>query len=852
MAKTKGGINLNSQKLFDFAIEILILIVIFIMPTIFDRRLGIVFSGTKTTWMRVFGLLILSVWAIKLIVTKKHRFIRTPLDWPVISFLLGTTIATLTSVHVYTSFVGFYGRYEGLTSWYLFGLFFFVITNYIKSFDQLKRTFITVTSAATLMAVYSIIQRHELDPYRWGGVVTWQRVIGTIGQPNFLAAYMLMAFFMGFALFLLKKNRAEGPINWSEQLVPLGYFFFAQATFVVMIFSLEAHNILLWYFGFTIITVSALLFAYTYQALHPLLLNLVIGLALVLNYICILYTQSRGGYMGLFTGASLFAIVAGRHWLLDNWKKVAVLGFVIVVITGITMSHPKYSPFSRFASEITTAKVESEEKAEETEGRRLELKGAAGSRGETWKSAFHIITDYPFFGIGPEVLKMIFPRYETELFRFKEAFHVKQDRCHNETFDVAVTKGLVTFLIYLWLLFVFFRVGWVKAQTTKDPAVKLLLAGLLAAALAFLVQNQFSFGVVAITSLFWMIWAMVMVIGEDRGEEKETGKEISWMDVPWLPIAGILLVFIFLVYVSFFSFRGDIWFKAGKVNIQLRRIPQAVANYERSLQVFPYEGGTVSHLGIAYLNLSRNQAERVEHLNKAIETLKYGNQIDAYNADNYYMLSKIYFMMFKMGDVKALSEAQNNAEIAIKIDPYYAEVYFMMGLIMESQDKLSEAAEYFEQAFFINPNLTQPMASLENLNRRRGKPEETLKVFEGARIKYADNLVILERVARLYIERGKLDEALAVCQDMLDLNPKANNAYILRAEIYMKRGALDKAFSDLQQVILSDPKNVTVHNGLGRVYLLRGDRQRAAKEFEQALILDPNNAYAKKMLRNLK
>ena len=848
MAKAKAGISLNSHKIFDFAVEILILVVIFILPTIFDRRLGIVFSGTKTAWMRLFGLLILSVWAIKLIVTKKHRFIRTPLDWPVVSFLLGTTIATLTSVHVYTSFVGFYGRYEGLTSWYLFGLFFFVITNYIKSFDQLKRIFVAVMSAATLMAVYSIIQRHELDPYRWGGVVTWQRVIGTIGQPNFLAAYMLMAFFMGLALFILKKDQTKGPINWSEQLVPLGYFFFAQATFVVMIYSLEAHNVLLWYFGFTIITVSALLFSFTYQALYPLILNLVIGLALVLNYICILYTQSRGGYMGLFTGASLFAIVAGRHWLLDNWKKIAVLGIVIVAITGITMTHPKYSPFARFASEITTEKVEAVENSE----RRLELKGAAGSRGETWKSAFGIIADNPLFGIGPEVLKMIFPRYETELFRFKEAFHVKQDRCHNETFDVAVTKGLVTFLIYLWLLFMFFRVGWFKARTTKDPAVRLLLAGLLAAALAFLIQNQFSFGVVAITSLFWMIWALVMVIGEDRGEEKDAGKEISWMDVPWLPIAGVLLVFIILAYVSFFSFRGDIWFKSGKVNSQLGRIPQAVANYERSLRIFPYEGGTVSHLGIAYLNSSRSQAERIQSLKKAIEILRYGNQIDAYNADNYYMLSKIYFMLFKMGDVKALSEAERNAEIAIKIDPYYAEVYFMRGMIKENQGKLDGAAGYYERAFFINPNLTQPMASLEILNRRRGKPEETLKVFEVARAKYADNLVILERVARLYIERGRLSEALGVCEDMLDLNPKANNAYILRAEVYIKQGKLDKAFSDLQQVILADPKNVIAHNGLGKVYLLRGDRQRAAKEFEQVLILDPNNAYAKQMLGKLR
>ena len=56
------------------------------------------------------------------------------------------------------------------------------------------------------MSVYGVIQRHELDPYMWGGVVTWQRVIGTIGQPNFLAAYILMAFFLGLVLFMAEKK----------------------------------------------------------------------------------------------------------------------------------------------------------------------------------------------------------------------------------------------------------------------------------------------------------------------------------------------------------------------------------------------------------------------------------------------------------------------------------------------------------------------------------------------------------------------------------------------------------------------------------------------------------------------
>ena len=286
--------NKISSKHFDLIIEIVILLVVFLVPTIFDRRLGIVFSGTKVAFMRSLGIILLSLWTMKLLIFKKHCFARTVLDWPVVAFLLCTTVATLTSVHVYTSFVGFYGRYEGLSTWYLYGLFFFVVTNYMKSFEQLKRIVMMVLAAGTYMAIYSIIQRHSLDPYMWGGVVTWQRVIGTIGQPNFLAGYMLMAFFLGLAVLLMNKGDEKAPINWFEQLFPLGYFIAIQAIFLIMIYNFDIQNVVQWYLCFIAMSVSALFFVFNFQSMHPLVLDVFISINILLSYICILYTQSRG------------------------------------------------------------------------------------------------------------------------------------------------------------------------------------------------------------------------------------------------------------------------------------------------------------------------------------------------------------------------------------------------------------------------------------------------------------------------------------------------------------------------------------------------------------------------------
>lgn len=748
-SKSKPLANSAPVLSFDLMIEILLLVILFLIPIIFDRRLGIVFSGTKVAWLRAFIVVTLGVWAVKLIVTKEHRFIRTALDWPVASFLLSTTVATLTSVHVYTSFVGFYGRFEGLSTWYIFGLLFFITTNYIHSLEQLKRIMAVVVSAATLMSVYGVIQRHELDPYMWGGVVTWQRVIGTIGQPNFLAAYILMAFFLTLILFLEERKaptvgmagQAPAQIDWFLQLPPLVYFFFSQAAFIVMIYTLEAQDVFLWYTGFALITVAAILFAYTYEKLHPLILDLLLGTCLILIYICLLYTQSRGGYMGFFTGAVLFALVAGRHWLFKNWKKITILGFFIILISGITMVRPEFSPFQRFTSEITTQK-----EVQPAEGETgLELKGAAGSRGETWKSAFKIIADNPLFGIGPEVLKMIFPRYETELFRFKEAFHVKQDRCHNETFDVPVTKGLISFFLYLWVIFTVFKVGLNKSRRASESQ-RLMLAGLLAAALAYLVQNQFSFGVVAITSLFWVTWGMVMALGEEPHEPKL--QKISLEEIPWLLVAGVVIAGVFLIYFSFLSFRGDVYFKSGKTYLETRNLAQAAEDLQKSLQVFPLEGTTVSHLAITYLNLGK--------MSEAIAALRYGALIDPYNADNFFMLSKVYLSYYDHGMKEALKDSLANTEIALKIDPYYAEAYEVKGQIFErearlpdGQGKIIEAAQMYEKTFWVNPTLTAPLQEIEAVYRKLGQVDRARKIFEQAAKKYPENIEVFKALERL-------------------------------------------------------------------------------------------------------
>lgn len=720
---------------FDALIEMFLLVIIFLVPVIFDRRLGIVFSGTKIAWLRVFVAVTMSAWVIKLLVRREHRFVRTVLDWPIAAYLLTTTVAALTSVQVYISLTGFYGRFEGLSTWYIFALLFFLVTNFVHNSTQIKRIITAVVSSATLMSIYGVIQRQEIDPYMWGGVITWQRVIGTIGQPNFLAAYVLMAFFLGLVL-LLEKKPFPKKIDWTGQLAPLGYFIFSQGTFIIMLYTLDAQDVLVWYLGWGLSTAGAVFFAYNYDKLHPLVQDIFWVCCLVLMFVCLNFTQSRGGYMGFGTGAVLFALAAGRHWLFKNWRELALLGVVIVSITAFTMLRTEYSPLERFAGEITT-KEEITDKGESSS--QLELKGAAGSRGETWKSALGILADNPLFGVGPEVLKMVFPRYETELFRFKETFHVKQDRCHNETCDVPVTKGLISFALYFSIIALFFKTGWNKLRGATDNQ-RLMLAGLMAGGLAYLIQNQFSFGVVAITSLFWILLGLVMVVGREELSAEQRRKP-TVDEIPWLAVSFVVLVCAGLIYLSFFSFRSDVHFKTGKTLLDMRSFSPAAAEFNRALAIQPFEGTTVSHLGIVNLNMG-NTVEAARYL-------EYGTKIDPYNADNFFMLGRLFMSLGERQGPIYYEKAWANNEIALKIDPYYAEAYETRGFLLERQGKAAEALVQYEKAFSVNPTLAGPIMKVLDLSRRLGRIDQARKIFTEMSRRFPENIEVFKALERI-------------------------------------------------------------------------------------------------------
>lgn len=151
--------------------------------------------------MMTYGLtaVIMSTWMIKMIAKKEVRIAKTPLDIPIVLFFISQLVSAFFSIDHHVSWFGYYSRFNGgmwsVISYIL--LYYALVSNRIP---VLSLVYAALTSGA-VVAVYGALERLGIDKNLWVQDVQ-NRVFSTLGQPNWLAAYLvaLSPIAMGLAL----------------------------------------------------------------------------------------------------------------------------------------------------------------------------------------------------------------------------------------------------------------------------------------------------------------------------------------------------------------------------------------------------------------------------------------------------------------------------------------------------------------------------------------------------------------------------------------------------------------------------------------------------------------------------
>ena len=113
-----------------------------------------------------------------------------------------------------------------------------------------------------------------------------------------------------------------------------------------------------------------------------------------------------------------------------------------------------------------------------------------------------------------------------------------------------------------------------------------------------------------------------------------------------------------------------------------------------------------------------------------------------------------------------------------------------------------------------------------------------------ARLRQADLEMTPLAEAQRLLKAGRLKEAAGLCQQIVEQNPEATDAWRLLATIYIAQSRHDDAMQCYRRVLDQAPDSSEAHNNLGALIQIEGDSSRAAEHFRRAIELRPEYAQA--------
>jgi putative inorganic carbon (HCO3(-)) transporter len=324
-------------------------------------------------------------------------------------------------------------------------LFFLLLASALRSSAQVDRLITALLVGSVPVAIYGWVQYFGLDPLDWS-TTSLTPVHSTVGYSLFLGAYLVIV--IPFTLSRILGGEADGRKR------PFPYIFI-----------------------------------------------------LVLQIMCLLFTLSRGAWLGLLGGSLLFL------WLLAyRWRKRSLIIFsVIVLIAGsylfISMNKGLVMPPLSEQKGLSDALVVQARKVSNNERMML------------WINTVPMISRRYFLGYGPETYSTAFwLYYPQESFPELARFHPWDP--HNIILYHLTATGVLGLLAFLWVLARFYRNTLTALQRGADRRTEIMAAAILSSTTAFLIQAQFNPNAIVPMALFWLVLALGVSIYRREGADR--------------------------------------------------------------------------------------------------------------------------------------------------------------------------------------------------------------------------------------------------------------------------------------------------------------------------------------------
>lgn len=544
-------------------------------PLFFNVYSSRVFEPDKITLVRSIALVMAGAWLIQRFerglggLSVRAWLKENPLALATLVIVLANIISTIFSVAPSVSLWGSYQRLQGLDSMLSYVAISVLAAGALRTRAQFDRAINTAILVSFPIAYYGVIQHYKLDPLPWGGDVT-SRVAANMGNSIFVAAYLIMVVPLSLARWIETISRATN--NPRSRWILVG----AIAVGLVALVLVWAN--FFWYGLALAAAIAAGLIGYAFIARgsrRDMLLVALYTVHLAVLVVAILFTQSRGPWIGIIGGliafGFLYPIARGARLISFVFMGIGALGLLFVVLLnlpGTPLEQFKQIPYvARFGNLLETESGTGKVRELIWQGDiPLILPHAPLWSPTTGDDALNLLR--PFIGYGPEAMYVAYnPFYPPDLAHL-EARNASPDRSHNETFDSLVTTGLIGFAAYIFLFFsvCYFSLkslGIIQSSRQRLAFIGLWLGGGFAAALVFGVLGRWNFFGVALPA--GMIGGLFLFLFVNLFLSPTDSKAIDPSRALW--ITALLAVFIaHFIEINFgiaiVSTRVYFWFSA--------------------------------------------------------------------------------------------------------------------------------------------------------------------------------------------------------------------------------------------------------------------------------------------------
>lgn len=436
--------------------------------------------------------------------------------------------------------------------------------------------------------------------------------------------------------------------------------------------------------------------------------GLFFGASLIFFAATLIFTQTRGAYLGLVAGLLLFGALS--IFFRKTHRKVFIAGTGIALITLLGLA-------SIFIFKDAPLVQENQILSRVTSAADVANIAAAKERFLSWQVAWESFKDKPLLGWGPENFDLAFNENYSFLAARQEAWF---DSAHNQALDILSEGGIVLFLAYLfWIAAVFYTAILIFK---RNEQFRIAAAIGSATFLAFLTQGWFLFDTFPFyLGLFPMLGFLYFAYEADELQREKTDVRLEWLRGyrVYPVLVALLLLTGFGIY--------ELGWKPYRVNALVFQYQAQLVggNYEEAgrylneARVFrsPFTNFDVDHQAAWVLLYEIDTPLPPEKKEAALGVFKEvtqreeaARQYRPLDPQLYYVLGRLYFLGFgQFGDPGYLSQAEATLKQGREIAPKRIEYMNELVSVLLAQGKGGEALSEVKE---FAPTLPPPYGTL--------------------------------------------------------------------------------------------------------------------------------------------